>query len=397
MRKYLCAAVITIKALFAKLLLLTLYKSILKEDIWLFQEKHTEARDNAYHLYAYVKEKHPETTAYFSIVKGSSDCSKIDKYQTTINADSLIHYIYWLGAKYSVGSQPDGAIPYPIDWVKRLKFLCRKDQKTVFLQHGIIKDDIPSLYFNNTQFDLFICSSEKEYRYIREKYGYPSSNLGLLGMCRFDNLTKSTNNNKQILIMPTFRSWLKSSDPEHEATEYEKQIFKQSAFYNMYANLLTNTRLQILAQNEGYRIVFYLHFALQSYSSCFKQFEDETVLIADREHFDVQQLLIDSSILITDYSSIFFDFAYMRKPEVFFQFDKEDYREKHYQTGYFTYEKDAFGPVYTDIDSVIDYLEFLLKNHCNIEYIYGHRIDGFFAFRDNYNCERNFRAIKKLS
>ena len=39
-------------------------------------------------------------------------------------------------------------------------------------------------------------------------------------------------------------------------------------------------------------------------------------------------------MLITDYSSVYFDIAYMRKPIIFYQFDEEEFRRKHYQRGY---------------------------------------------------------------
>ena len=72
---------------------------------------------------------------------------------------------------------------------------------------------------------------------------------------------------------------------------------------------------------------------------------NKDIIIADKDTFDVQDLLIRSQILITDYSSVFFDFAYMKKPEIFFQFDNERYRNSHYKEGYFSYELDGFGKV----------------------------------------------------
>lgn len=48
----------------------------------------------------------------------------------------------------------------------------------------------------------------------------------------------------------------------------------------------------------------------------------------------------EGSMMITDYSSVAFEFAYLRKPIVYYQFDKKAFFEKHtYRKGYFDYEK----------------------------------------------------------
>ena len=42
--------------------------------------------------------------------------------------------------------------------------------------------------------------------------------------------------------------------------------------------------------------------------------------------------------MITDYSSVFFDFSYMRKPVIFYQFDEKKFRKAQYAEGYFSYK-----------------------------------------------------------
>lgn len=49
--------------------------------------------------------------------------------------------------------------------------------------------------------------------------------------------------------------------------------------------------------------------------------------------------------MVTDYSSVAFDFAYMKKSLVYAQFDREAFFEgQTYDEGYFNYETDGFGP-----------------------------------------------------
>ena len=53
-------------------------------------------------------------------------------------------------------------------------------------------------------------------------------------------------------------------------------------------------------------------------------------------------------------SSVAFDFAYLGKPVIYAQFDKEEFYEKHdYKAGYFNYERDGFGEVVYDLESTV--------------------------------------------
>ena len=68
------------------------------------------------------------------------------------------------------------------------------------------------------------------------------------------------------------------------------------------------------------------------YPSYFEQSRDfmNNSLFTVIKFFDYQKILIKSSLLITDYSSVFFDFSYMKKPIIYTQFDYELHRKVHY-------------------------------------------------------------------
>ena len=122
----------------------------------------------------------------------------------------------------------------------------------------------------------------------------------------------------------------------------------------------------------------------------------EVVTIAGRDCNDVQTLLKESSLLVTDYSSVFFDFAYMHKPVIYAQFDMAEYREKHYKEGMFVYERDGFGPVCGDLQSTVIEVEKELERNCLLDELYMKRVSDFFIPYDNHNCERVYNAILKL-
>ena len=109
---------------------------------------------------------------------------------------------------------------------------------------------------------------------------------------------------------------------------------------------------------------------------------------------DYKNLLLKSSLLITDYSKIFFDFAYIGKPVIYCHFDFEEYKNTHYQRGFFDYNRDGFGTVCNDINSTIEEITFEIENNCTIRKKFLKRIKKFFVFTDNKNNERIFNEIK---
>ena len=366
-----------------------------KRDIWLIGEKGTEARDNGYHFYRYIRENHPEINAYFTIAKNSPDVERIAKYKNTIWQNSFLHYIYYLSAKVSANSQPYGAIPEPTYIMFQMaKKLHRKDQIVIHLKHGITKDELPHyLDYKETKFDLICCVSEKERSFMQKTHGYPDENIKALGFCRYDSLLDEHRIKRQVLIMPTHRMWLHAADSSRLASDKEMKVFMRTDYYQVYSELLKDAVLLDYLRKKGFSIVFYPHYALQSFIHCFDECENDVVKIADREHYDVQQLLLESKLLITDYSSVFFDFAYMGKPVIYYQFDEQEYRAGHFKKGYFDYRKDGFGPVFDHKEDVIAETMRLVKKDCSVDFEYQKRIDSFFVIHDNQNCKRIFDEV----
>jgi CDP-glycerol glycerophosphotransferase (TagB/SpsB family) len=111
---------------------------------------------------------------------------------------------------------------------------------------------------------------------------------------------------------------------------------------------------------------------------------------------DIQTLLKESSLLITDYSSIFFDFAYMKKPLLYYQFDEEEFRKRQYEEGYFSYRKDGFGSVVKNEERLVDAINDCIDKNFTTPPLYSKRADKFFALRDKNNSERIYQAILAL-
>lgn len=360
-----------------------------QKHIWIVSERGTDARDNGFHLYRYIRENHPRQQVYYIIDRQSPDYPKVAGLGNVVQRNSFRHWLLYLGAEIKISTHINGFIPGDSWQYFLFASRRRKNDKNVFLQHGVIKDDLKGCYRNCTNVNLFICGAKPEYDYILSRYGYSESELKYTGLARFDSLHDFAVR-RQVLIMPTWRSWLST-----HLDSVTQQDVENSAFLKKWAALIQSRRLRELAQKYGISFIFYPHYEVQPYLSLFGQ-SDEWVTIADFAHFDVQQLLKESMLLITDYSSVFFDFAYMKKPVLYYQFDEAEYRSHHYEQGYFDYRRDGFGEVATEEEEVLDLLERYLVEDCRLKPEYRQRIGGFFPLHDNKNCERIYREILQL-
>jgi CDP-glycerol glycerophosphotransferase (TagB/SpsB family) len=103
--------------------------------------------------------------------------------------------------------------------------------------------------------------------------------------------------------------------------------------------------------------------------------------------------------MVTDYSSVAFEMAMLRKPVIYYQFDYETfYGGGHaFEQGYFNFEKDGFGPVCTTHKSLIDTLQHILEQDGKPTNLYIDRMRHFFRYHDTNNCQRVFQAIKSMT
>lgn len=356
-------------------------------DVWLIAERGKEARDNGYHLFRFIREYHPEVNAYYVIDKKSSDFDRVAALGKTVQHGSLKHHLLFAASTYKISTHIAGYAP-DILCYNRLDHLGLVKGKKVFLQHGIIKDNLTWLYYPNAKVDLFVCGAYPEYLDIREHYGHPEGVVQYLGLCRYDRLLQAHETRKWILFMPTWRVYLDKMTPS---------AFMRTEYYQKLQSLLSSKQLAELLEKYDYQLMFLPHFDVLKFLSVFSA-ESSRIHLCDGETLSVQELLMTSEILITDYSSVFFDFAYMGKPELFYQFDESEYREKHYVQGYFDYRRDGFGPVLAREEEVLEQLDALLNGTRKEEEArYQERANAFFQMRDDNNCRRNFEAMIELS
>lgn len=264
--------------------------------------------------------------------------------------------------------------------------------KSVFLQHGVNMSAAPFLERKRNRIDLFITSTEAEAKGLQDDLGYFKEQIQVTGLARYDQLLDFEVNPKQILLMPTWRFWL---FPDlGRITDEDRLAVKNSNYVKTYTEFLSSSVLDDFLRENDLTLLFFPHNQMQPFLSEFVG--NERIKIASTEEYDVQTVLKNSAYLITDYSSISFDFAYMKKPLCYFQFDYAEFREKHYPEGYFSYKNHGFGPIVENADLLMKEIKKSYYNGFKMEKIYEDRVDNTFKYRDNNNCKRTLKAIENL-
>lgn len=378
--------------LFLIALPVSLIYRLFRRNIWLICDNKNEARDNGYHLFRYICEKHPDQDAVYAISKKSKDYSRVKELGKTVNYGTLKHWIIYLSAEKNISSQKGGKPNAAVCYFLEVNRILRNTR--VFLQHGIIHNNNEFLHYKNTMMKMFVVSTQREYDFVCDKFGYPDGAVKKLGLCRFDKLHDIKVNPKQILLMPTWRSWIATPTSASSAIE-DVSDFKNTAYYKAWNEFLNSPRLESILEENDFDLVFYPHRDMQSFLDSFN-IKNERIKTAKFPEYDVQELLKESAYLITDYSSIAMDFAYMNKRLMYYQFDYEDFRKGQYPEGYFSYEKDGFGKVCYTLEDTLKEIENAVSESFENPEKYKKRHDDFFDLYDKENCLRNYNAIKSL-
>lgn len=358
-----------------------------RKHLWLLCEYASEAQDNAFALFRHLRAKHPEIDAVYAIRRRCPAYETVAAVGPVVAFGSFRHWVYYLAAEVNISSQkggkPNAAVCYLFEvvlgWLKN---------RRVFLQHGVIKDDLPYLYAPVTGFSMFCCAAQPEYEYVRDTFGYAPGVVKLLGLCRFDALLKAEADPNLILILPTWRMWL-----ERECRS--ERDFRDSEYFRGWQAFLCDPALSALLEKTGKRAVFCVHRNVGRFEACFASASDR-IAVKKWDEVNVPELLKTASVLVTDFSSVYMDFAFMKKPVVYYQFDAESYRKGHLPTGYFDYERDGFGPIAKTEAEAVKALSGVIAQGMRLAPEYEARVDRFFTLRDANASERTTKAIKEL-
>ncbi|KRF62044.1 hypothetical protein ASG99_06490 [Bacillus sp. Soil768D1] len=355
------------------------------QEVWLISERADQAEDNGYAFFKYCRENYPNKKIYYIINEDSPHVGKIKELGNIVYHSSLKHWLYMLVANKYISAWVFEETTYPGDKTKYQNIFGELIEKKpqITLQHGVIIHNIAP-YLNKELYNqkLFIASSNSEKEVIKTTLGYKEEDIAVTGLSRFDNL-HDLKVKKQILIMPTWRRSL---------FRLNQSEFLRSEYFNRYYHLIRNEHFLKLIEKENVEVKFYVHNQMQQFMNNFV-FNHPNIQFLTKKDAIVSELLKESSLLITDYSSVMADFLYMEKPILLYQFDPYD--NHHGPVKEISYAD--FGEVLTEEESLVEKISEIVNQDFNINEYYLKKSDSFFAYKDNKNSERIYQAIKKLN
>lgn len=223
--------------------------------------------------------------------------------------------------------------------LKRLVF----DMSNVTSASKSYKQDF---YYQSRNWDYLIAANKYSEQIFERAFKYPKSNILTYGYPRNDILTNYDSDyklslkqkfnlptdKKIILYAPTWRD-----DQYHDVGKYK------------FSLNLDLKKMQNDLGNE-YIILLRMHYFI---SDILDISEFEGFAYDFSKYNDVNDLYIISDILITDYSSVFFDYANLRRPVLFYTYDLDKYKDE-LRGFYIDMKKDLPGPLLYTTSEVID-------------------------------------------
>lgn len=302
-------------------------------------------------IYEYIKENHPEYQLYWAADRRHLSIFQ-EKGLPHVKRLSLKWIFLMARAKY---------------WVinARLPLWIKKPKKTVYLQTwhgtplkklGVDIDDVQMPGTDTEKYKRNFVLEAKKWDYLVSPNRYSTDifkrafqfkkDMLETGYPRNDYLVNNNNQEeiqklKQHLGMPLDKKVILYAPTWRDNQFYEKGKYK----FNMELNL---QRLKE-AFGDTHTILLRMHY-LVAENLNLNGYEDFVMDFS--EHEDIRELYLISDMLITDYSSVFFDYANLKRPILFFVYDLEDYRD-NLRGFYLNFEKKAPGPLVRTTEEII--------------------------------------------
>lgn len=336
---------------------------------YIFMDRGTQAGDNAEHIYRYYLHNDKTRTHYYILDSESPDWDRLSAEGfNLIQYQSYAHKELFLCCEKIITSHVADRIFNPFSPSFKYNYLIKA--KVVFLQHGItIANHRGFLDKYSRPLELFISGAIEEAEQVKQFSEYP--NVQCTGFARFDYLRREKQG--YILYAP---SWNTIYRDNFGGSKYQLEVQK----------VLEDPKvLQVLKAN-GLKLKLLLHPEFMKYSTYFTT--NEYVEIVKPEEVNYNKFISEADMLITDYSSLYFDFLYQEKQVILHQ----PY-ELHNTTSILTKPENCVRKSY-NIDELVSHLQDI--EQLSFESDKKEEILDFFGHVDSNNCSRIYTEIEKL-
>lgn len=318
--------------IFVGFLLASFSRPFVKRTIYLYEKKCDKYEESASVLFEGMLNRKIKNVRYILNNEKISDLVPNEYRSNVISRHTIKHYYHFFNAGLFIATEAPGhSIDLRIANFFAVNKLLKKKFKFVFLQHGItymvsLGSQARKAFRHGSIYPddvKIVVSSIEEAKHFIEEGGYSVDNLYITGLPKFDRL-KWNEDAKNIVIMPTWRPW-----------EYNEisQNCQASGYYTMITEILSSIPDELLCNVKILPHPLFL-----------SSFGDTPLndYVVQNQSYD--EVLKNTVVLITDYSSISYD-MFARGGKVIFWWKEKDYCMEQYKGELKLTEKKCFGDV----------------------------------------------------
>ena len=256
----------------------------------------------------------------------------------------------------------------------------------VFIQHGQIclkQSVMNNKYIYPEKFDKFLISSENE-RNIFLNSGFKDDKFIKVGLPRWDLLTTSNKaKEKSILFMFTWR-------------KLDQQKFEKSMYKKNLLSLLHNQQLLDYLKHNNIKLYFAPHHALKNNSDI--DFDAINSNIEEIPSTKISEAIKNCSMLVTDFSSVVFDFMFQDKPVICYGLDLGDKilsRNEQKDLRLLQDKQETFPNIIFSEQDVINKIKYYVENNFNVEAENLNKYSKYFYTKENIR-QKIAKALENL-
>ncbi len=294
-----------------------------KKVVWLFGENDSRTmNNNSYYFFKHVCDLEDEIEKYYILEKNSKNAKLIKEMPFNIKSkiiwkNSIKHWKVYLNSDLHLVTLSCRDVTPSKLLFKNIKMRVKKP--IIYLQHGTIamkKLGYHGRSYNNNMFRFFVYN-EKVLKQLEEENQFKPYQLYYAKYHpRYMELIKKNEelNKNQILYFLTWREYLGDNK------ETKKLL-------TIIENLISNKELiSYLEKNKTtFKLCLHQFFDEEVLSDINKKINKEIFEIVTPSKINVMDELAQSKLLITDYSSVGFDFTFLNKPVILFTPDIKEY------------------------------------------------------------------------
>ena len=239
--------------------------------------------------------------------------------------------------------------------------------------------------FKDTYFNV---DSEHEGFYRKSSQGATDNQIVINGSPRLDVLFKDFSNSE--LFMEEDFNYIKAIKLQGKKLFFYVPTFRETK--EDISSWLKSKSLEMFLQKNNAVLVCKLH----PFDKNSLNFELNENLYKMSSQSDLHVILKYMDAMITDYSSVYFDFLLLNKPIIYYVPDLEEYQEKC-RGFYEPYENLTAGIKVRTESELINAMQDVLNNVDNYEDDRARLREQIFKYQDGNNCERVINWIRSLN